>query len=199
MTTFSTHLQCKHAAPLSYSSVQDGALPRRPDIVALGCAKGLLHDWIWADNPLQECGGTLWRNILILFLPSLTIKRLLQMRRQNAANGSLLKLCVVLCYGMRLQHFELDFYSDVTVLPPVHVWLRPNSNCPNARADHHDTLGSSSKLLINWELFMIVTSLWSQCILNLWKIRISPVTKLRIWTRIHILDPSSWKTACRNT
>lgn len=49
------------------------------------------------------------------------------MRRQNAANESLLKLCVVLCYGMRLQHFELDLYSDVTVLRPVHVWLRPTA------------------------------------------------------------------------
>lgn len=50
-------------------------LPRQPDIMALGSAKGLLHDWIWEDNGPQECEGTLWRNSLMLFSPSLTIKR----------------------------------------------------------------------------------------------------------------------------
>lgn len=43
-------------------------LPRWSDIVALSSAKGLLHDWISAENPWQECGGV----APILFLPWLT-------------------------------------------------------------------------------------------------------------------------------
>lgn len=61
--------------------------------MALGCAKGLLHDWIWVDNGLQECGGTLWRNTPILFSPWLTIKRLQERRRQEADNRVTAAIC----------------------------------------------------------------------------------------------------------
>lgn len=39
-----------------------------PDDQTLSSAKGLLHDWISAENPWQECGGV----APILFLPWLT-------------------------------------------------------------------------------------------------------------------------------
>lgn len=45
------------------------------------------------------------------------------------------------------------------------------------------------------ETFITVTALWPQCILNLWKITISLVTKGRVWTKIHCPDPTSWRTA----
>lgn len=65
-TTFHTlgiALQC---SPGSSSLVQRAVF--WSDIVALGCAKGLLHDWIWADNSSQECGGMLWHPHIVLTL-----------------------------------------------------------------------------------------------------------------------------------
>lgn len=79
---------------LPWPSVQCCALPRQPDIVALGCAKGLLHDWTWADNGPKECGGTLWRNTPILFSPWLTIKRV------EEAGGLLRYRCWKHCSGL---------------------------------------------------------------------------------------------------
>lgn len=49
------------------------------------------------------------------------------------------------------------------------------------------------------EIFITLTAFWPLRILNLWKIQKSLVTKGRIWTKSHCLDPTSWKTAFRYT
>lgn len=55
------HLQSQKAPHLHHHNALLGEaccdLPRWSDIVALSSYKGLLHDWVSADNPWQECGG----------------------------------------------------------------------------------------------------------------------------------------------